>query len=153
MSALPRLPARGLRRVGAPAGCAALLLTGCTHLAAASRQPCQASCAPCPTTRSPDQRDDPRQTVGQFLGAIGRNDFDTAFGLLASPWRERYTPARLSLDYSAVRGVAQDKLARIRASPDSAWRIAADQADLPIAQGKAVRLVRENGAWRIAALE
>lgn len=153
MIAMVRSPVRGLRRVAAP-GCAALaLLTGCTHLPTASRVPPQAPCAPCPAALWPEPSDHPREIVGQFLGAVVRGDFDAAWRLLASPWRERYTPSRLSFDFSAVRGLAQDKLARIRASPDSGWRIGADQAVLPIAQGKAVRLVRESEGWRIAALE
>jgi hypothetical protein len=141
-----------LRAAVAAACCA--LLNECAHR---SRPPAGGgACAPCPTPQTPARPEaapGPRGALEQFLGAAGRGDFEAAFRLLASPLRARYTPARLASDYAAVRGLAQDKLARLRASLDADWRIGADEASLPVGEGKRARLVREPEGWRIAALE
>lgn len=152
MGLFQRTRAGAAVRAAVAAACCALL-DGCAHR---SRLPagCEA-CAPCPTLRTPARPEapGPRGALEQFLGAAGRGDFEAAFRLLASPLRARYTPARLASDYAAVRGLAQDKLARLRASLDAGWRIGADEASLPVGEGKSARLVREPEGWRIAALE
>lgn len=129
------------------------LLGGCAHPGGppAPREPC----APCPACEAPPRADalGPRGTLEQFLRAAGRGDFEIAYRLLASPLRARYTPARLAADYSAVRGLAHEKLARLQARGESSWRIGVDQASLPVGEGRSARLVREPEGWRIAALE
>jgi hypothetical protein len=139
-----------LRAAVAAACCA--LLDGCAHR---SRQPAGQACEPCPPPRTTTRPEapGPRGALEQFLEAAGRGDFEAAFRLLASPLRARYTPARLASDYAAVRGLAQDKLARLRASLGADWRIGADEACLRVGEGKSARLVREPEGWRIAALE
>ncbi len=134
-------------------GAGLVLLGGCAHPAGtpAAARPCPA----CPACEAPlrDAALGPRGALDQFLKAAERGDFEAVYRLLASPLRARYTPARLASDFSAVRGLAQDKLARLRACPQSAWRVAADQAFLPVGDGKSARLVREPDGWRLAALE
>ncbi len=94
----------------------------------------------------------PRESLERFLSATGRGDFEAAFQMLNGSWRSRYTPALLQNDFAAEPG-ARDRLARARAALGAELVWSGQSAALPLGGGKAVRLVREDGAYKIAALE
>lgn len=127
---------------------AALLLCAC---AAGPRPATGDTQAAQPATRL--SADAPREALARFLDAASRGDFEASWRLLSSPLRERYTPARLAEDFAAVRTSAGESLARARAALASEPRLDERSADFPISERKAVRLVRENDGWKVAALE
>jgi len=88
----------------------------------------------------------------RFLDAADRGDFETAYELLSQIWRVRYTPERLKRDF-ALEPRAKDLLGRARTALKGSAKEEGDVVEYPIGDGNAVRLVREGGAFRIAALE
>lgn len=96
--------------------------------------------------------DAPSDVLGRFLDAAQSGDFEEAYQWLAGSWRARYTPARLKEDFERE-PLGPDRIARARAAMKAAPLIHGDSAEFPIGEGKAVRLVREVGGFRVAALE
>lgn len=95
----------------------------------------------------------PEDTLRAFLRAAQGGDFSAAYRLLAAPQRARYTPELLARDFRAEPS-AGARLARAReALAASPQRPSDGEALFPIGSGRAVRLVREGGVWRVAALE
>jgi len=88
----------------------------------------------------------------RFLDAADRGDFEAAYPLLSERWRARYTPERLKQDF-ALEPRAKDLLARARTALKGSPREVGEVVEYPIGDGSAVRLVREGGAFKIAALE
>ncbi|MDQ3263057.1 MAG: hypothetical protein M3Y59_05265 [Myxococcota bacterium] len=94
-----------------------------------------------------------QQTLRAFLSAVDGRDFAGAYALLSGGWRAQYTPAAFAQDFQSE-PLAQERLARARAALDGAApRFEADEVLFPIGDGKAVRLVREDGTFKVAALE
>lgn len=111
----------------------------------------------CPAIKAgPDQvapGEAPEAVLARFLDAAAAGDFSTAYGLLASPLRARYTPATLERDFTAE-PLAKERLARARFALEHqppAYREGA--VEFPIAEGRAVRLVPEGGGYKVAAIE
>jgi hypothetical protein len=96
--------------------------------------------------------DDPAVTLQKFLDAVDRGDFPAAYALLAAPWRARYTPERLQEDLSRE-PLGRERMARARHALQSAAVLRGDGAEWPLGDGKAVRLIREDGAFRVVSLE
>ncbi len=91
--------------------------------------------------------------LGAFLDATDAGDFEGALKLLAPSWRARYSQTRFKEDF-AKEPLARERLARARAALQSAaWIVASDGAQLPLGDGKAVRLTREGDSFRLVALE
>jgi hypothetical protein len=100
-------------------------------------------------------RDDEAQAralVDHFLAAVQSGDFDAVFGDLAASWRARYTPERLKADLAAEPAAA-DRLQRIRAARDSKWELTPSGPQLPLGEGKRLKLQREGAALKVVALE
>jgi len=96
---------------------------------------------------------DARQALRGFLEAVEQGDFARAYAQLAGEWRAQYTPERFEADFKAE-PLARERLARARAALDAnAPAHHAGAVLFPIGGGKAVRLVLEGGAFRVAALE
>ncbi|HEY3448451.1 MAG TPA: hypothetical protein VGK67_19000 [Myxococcales bacterium] len=104
-------------------------------------------------THPGDEAGAAKAALEAFLAAAAKEDFAACYQLLSGPLREKYTPARLAEDFEAVRGTAQDKLARARAALSEKPRLEQGIAEFPISEHKAVRLVLESGSWKIAAVE
>ncbi len=94
----------------------------------------------------------PRQVLERFVAAVDARDFDAAYGLLAPAWRARYTPARLKADFTAE-PTAPDRVERLRAALDRPLTVTADGAELPLGDGRAVRLLREAQSYTVVSLE
>lgn len=96
--------------------------------------------------------DAPRQALGRFLEAVKAGDWSTAWSLLSAPLRARYTPERLRDDFERE-PLAAERLSRARLALKGPVRVTASGAEFPIGQERAVRLVREAGEYRVAAIE
>jgi hypothetical protein len=94
----------------------------------------------------------PSQTLQNFLDAAERGDFAAAYALLSESWRGRYSPERLQQDFERE-PLSRERLARARRALAQSPVISGSSVDYPLGEGKAVRLVREGGAFRVAALE
>lgn len=93
-----------------------------------------------------------RERVDHFLAAIDRGDFEAVFADLSAAWRARYTPARLKADFTSE-PAALSRLARIRAAREGRWEVTLAGPQLALGEGKALKLVREGGTLKVAALE
>ena len=106
-----------------------------------------------PVDASVGEEAGPKRALEAFLATAEKGDFEACYRELSGPLRERYTPARLAEDFQAVKGIALDKLARARSAMSASPHLEDGRAEFPISESKAVRLVLEAGAWKIAALE
>lgn len=105
-----------------------------------------------PPRSSPDERRAAHEAIGRFLDAAEAGKFADALALLAEPWRSRYSAQRLGADFTADPSV-KARLANARAALGRTIDVRGDTAVLPLENGKRLRAVREQGAWRVAALE
>ncbi|MBU8894720.1 hypothetical protein DRW03_09360 [Corallococcus sp. H22C18031201] len=96
--------------------------------------------------------DAPRAALTRFLDAAEARDWKATWGLLAAPLRARYTPERLREDFERE-PLAKERLRRARLALHAPIRVAAGAAVLPVGEERAVRLVLEDGEYRVAALE
>ncbi|XXF81454.1 hypothetical protein P2318_17360 [Myxococcaceae bacterium GXIMD 01537] len=96
--------------------------------------------------------DVPRAALSRFLDAVDGKDWRTAWGLLAAPLRARYTPERLQDDFEHE-PLARERLRRARIALLGPVKVAASEASFPIGEDRAVRLVLEEGEYRVAAIE
>ena len=93
-----------------------------------------------------------RSVLESFLDAAEHGDFRRAYELLSAPLRARYTPKRLEQDFKAE-PLAKERLARAREALSHPAVVKGDRVLFPIAGGRAVQLVLENGAYRVLAIE
>ncbi|MFB1482693.1 hypothetical protein [Corallococcus sp. RDP092CA] len=96
--------------------------------------------------------DVPRAALKRFLEEVESRDWKGAWGLLASPLRARYTPERLREDFERE-PLAKERLRRARLALNTHVRVAAGEALFPLGGERAVRLVLEDGEYRVAAIE
>jgi len=96
--------------------------------------------------------DVPRAALRRFLDASDARDWKEAYGLLAAPLRARYTPERLKEDFERE-PLARERLRRARLALNAHVRVGAGEAVFPLGDERAVRLVLEDGEYRVAALE
>jgi hypothetical protein len=96
--------------------------------------------------------DVPRATLKKFLDEVDSRDWKGAWGLLASPLRARYTPERLREDFERD-PLAKERLRRARLALHTRVRVAAGEALFPLGDERAVKLVLEDGEYRVAAIE
>ncbi len=104
-------------------------------------------------TAGPPPSEAASQVLAEFIAAAEAGDFRRAYQLLSGEWRARYTPGRLEQDF-ADEPLARERLERARGALSRGARfVDAEVAEFPIGAGRAVRLVREHGDFRVAALE
>lgn len=96
--------------------------------------------------------DVPRAALTRFLDAVEARDWKVAWSLLAAPLRARYTPERLRDDFERE-PLAKERLRRARLALHAHVRVGAGEALFPLGEDRAVRLVLEDGEYRVAALE
>ncbi len=125
----------------------AAALWGAVSPGCAARRPAPSSAA--------ERDDDPRSVLERFAAALDGARFEEAYSLLSARWRARSTPARLRSDLAASGAAGRDAVERVRAllARGAALSVGEDRATLSVADGKAARLLREGGSWRVDALE
>lgn len=96
---------------------------------------------------------DASRALARFVAAAEAGDFATAYGLLAGQWRARYTPERLASDFRAE-PLSRERLERAKwAAEQSPPQVSGGEVRFPLGGDKAVRMVREGGDFKVAALE
>lgn len=96
--------------------------------------------------------DVPRAALRRFIDKVEARDWKSAWELLAGPLRARYTPDRLRDDFERE-PLAKERLRRARLALNTHVRVGAGEAVFPLGDERAVRLVLEDGEYRIAAIE
>lgn len=98
---------------------------------------------------------EPAEVLERFAGAAEEGRWEEAWALLSARWRARTTPERLEADWKASGPVGPEAAARVLALLRSGARLEVGrrQAVLAVAEGRRARLVSEDGAWRVDALE
>lgn len=96
--------------------------------------------------------DAPREALERFLDAVEAGDWATAWSLLSDPLRARYTPERLREDFKRE-PLAAERVRRARLALKGPVKVTGSEAELPVGKERAVRLVREAGEYRVAAIE
>jgi len=100
----------------------------------------------------PDLEDEARALIERFGSATEAGQFADAHSLLSQPLRDRYTPEVLGRDYAAD-PLGRERVARIKDKRATPLSISGERATLEWAPGRQLRLTREAGSWKIAALE
>ena len=99
-----------------------------------------------------DPEEAPRVLLRRFLDAVDAGDWQLSWSLLSGPLRERYTPRRLHEDFQRE-PLAAERLERARLSLKGPLQETEAGVNFPLGGERAVRLVREGGEFRVAALE
>ncbi|PTL85844.1 hypothetical protein [Vitiosangium sp. GDMCC 1.1324] len=99
-----------------------------------------------------EPEDAPRAVLTRFLDAVQASDWATAWSLLSDPLRARYTPERLREDFKRE-PLAAERVRRARLALKGPVRVTAAEAEFRIGKDRTVRLVREAGEYRVAAIE
>jgi hypothetical protein len=97
-------------------------------------------------------QDAPRALLTRFLDAAEAADWETAWSLLSSSLRARYTPERLREDFQRE-PLAAERVRRARLAVKGPVEVTEGGAAFPLGEQRAVRLTREAGEYRVEALE
>ncbi len=101
----------------------------------------------------PQVQEQAATVLAEFLDAADAGRFEAALSLLSASWRNRYTAKRFEDDFGRE-PLAKERLSRARTALErGGWIVDAGGAQLPLGEGKAVRLEREGEAYRVVALE
>lgn len=125
----------------------ALTISGCMH----DQPGIVPKTADTPAQTNPNDAE-PRAVALGFVEATEHHDFEAVYLTLSSKLRDRYTPARLRADFEAE-PLATERIDRIRASLSKPFTVTATTAVLQGGETRALKLVREEGAWRILEIE
>jgi hypothetical protein len=96
--------------------------------------------------------DEAKAVLTRFLNAVESRDWEKAWSLLSAPVRSRYTPDRLREDYQRE-PLATERIRRARLSLRGNVKVTNTDATFPLGADRAVRLVLEEGEYRVAAIE
>lgn len=96
--------------------------------------------------------DEAKATLTRFLNAVEARDWEKAWSLLSSPLRSRYTPDRFREDFQSE-PLAKERLRRARLALRGNVKVTSSEATFPLGGDRAVRLVLEEGEYRVAAIE
>jgi hypothetical protein len=96
--------------------------------------------------------DEAKATLTRFLNAVEARDWEKAWSLLSAPLRSRYTPDRFREDFQRE-PLAKERLRRARLALRGTVKVTAADATFALGADRAVRLVLEEGEYRVAAIE
>ncbi|XSF00129.1 hypothetical protein VZL07_01575 [Pseudomyxococcus flavus] len=96
--------------------------------------------------------DVPRAALRLFIERVEARDWKSAWSQLSGPLRARYTPERFREDFERD-PLAKERLRRARLALNTHVRVGAGEAVFPLGDDRAVRLVLEDGEYRVAAIE
>ncbi len=93
-----------------------------------------------------------RAVATRFVEATEKKDYAAVRGLLVAPLRERYSAQRLAADHDRE-PLAKERVQRVKQALAKPFVLEGSRAHLPLDSAHALELIKEDGAWRIAALE
>jgi hypothetical protein len=96
--------------------------------------------------------DEAKAALTRFLNAVEAKDWEKAWSLLSAPLRSRYTPDRFREDYQRE-PLARERLRRARLALKGNVKMTGNEATFPLGADRSVRLVMEEGEYRVAAIE
>ncbi|MFL5347933.1 MAG: hypothetical protein ACJ8AT_24340 [Hyalangium sp.] len=96
--------------------------------------------------------DEAKAALTRFLNAVEARDWEKAWSLLSGPLRSRYTPDRFREDFQRE-PLAKERLRRARLALRGNVKVTHGDATFPLGADRAVRLVLEEGEYRVAAIE
>lgn len=140
-------------------GCllAALLASACIHKG--PPEPSGRPAEPPPERQAgvPVEIDDecPASVLRGFVELSRAEDFEGVLALLASDLRVRYDAESLKADHGAAGSLIDEDLEAMEKALLSGGLVvsgSSDEALLPLGAGRAVRLVLEEGGWRVRSL-
>ncbi|MDY7231097.1 hypothetical protein [Hyalangium rubrum] len=96
--------------------------------------------------------DEAKAALTRFLNAVESKDWEKAWSLLSGPLRARYTPDRFREDFQRE-PLAKERLRRARLALKGNVKVTGSEAAFPLGADRNVRLVMEEGEYRVAAIE
>jgi hypothetical protein len=96
--------------------------------------------------------DEAKAALTRFLNAVEARDWEKAWSLLSGPLRSRYTPDRFREDFQRE-PLAKERVRRARLALRGNVKVTNSEATFPLGADRAVRLVLEEGEYRVAAIE
>lgn len=96
--------------------------------------------------------DEAKAALTRFLNAVEAKDWEKAWTLLSSPLRSRYTPDRFREDYERE-PLARERVRRARLALKGNVKMTGNEAAFPLGADRSVRLVLEDGEYRVASIE
>ena len=96
--------------------------------------------------------DEAKAALTRFLNSVEARDWEKAWSLLSGPLRSRYTPDRFREDFQRE-PLAKERVRRARLALRGNVKMTQSDATFPLGADRAVRLVLEEGEYRLAAIE
>jgi hypothetical protein len=96
--------------------------------------------------------DEAKAALTRFLNAVDARDWEKAWSQLSAPQRSRYTPDRFRDDFQRE-PLARERVRRARLALRGNVKVTNSDATFPLGADRAVRLVLEEGEYRVAAIE
>ncbi|MBN1203614.1 MAG: hypothetical protein JXB05_01650 [Myxococcaceae bacterium] len=96
--------------------------------------------------------DEAKAALTRFLNAVEARDWEKAWSLLSAPLRSRYTPDRFREDFQRE-PLAKERLRRARLALRGNVKVTTADATFALGADRAVRLILEEGEYRVAAIE
>lgn len=112
------------------------------------------ACAGGRAARAPDAGS-PEAALRSFAAALQGERFEAAHALLSARWRAAYTPRQLAVDLAGAGPAGRESALRAVSALDAGAPVVrqGDAARVPLGGERAAVLVREDGGWRVDALE
>ena len=97
----------------------------------------------------------PDEALRSFLRAVERKRWEVLLRFIPQRYRATITADSLRARWGEGAGAVelQQQLAQVRAHLDEPLELTGDEARLPVAERKQVKLVREEGVWKVETLE
>jgi hypothetical protein len=96
----------------------------------------------------------PDEAMLSFVRAVERKRWDVVLRFIPQRYRATITADSLKERWDgAGAGEVKAQLAVVKSHLDEPMELAADEARLPVGERKQVKLVREEGVWRVETLE
>ncbi|MGZ3408028.1 MAG: hypothetical protein ACXVAN_16365 [Polyangia bacterium] len=96
----------------------------------------------------------PDEALRSFVRAVERKRWDVVLRFIPQRYRSTITADSLKERWDgAGAGELKAQLLVVKAHLDEPMELAADEARLPVGERKQVKLVREEGVWRVETLE
>ncbi len=96
----------------------------------------------------------PDEALRSFLRAVERKRWEVVLRFIPQRYRNTITADALKQRWEGDRAAElKQQLAAVRAHLDEPIELSGDEARLPVGERKQVRLIREDGRWKIETLE